>query len=250
MQYAQQPFVCRDAAACSKNKNRNHQAPKVKFLAMAERVMFIGRPPAPAHSDEHRSLVSGVYQRVNAFGPHRRDQFFVVFRAFAKHGNENIVAGIIASKDPRTYTILAEDGAALVGLLIAALGILLSHVLNMPRLDGIASILIGLLLAAVATFLIRECRGLLVGEGVDSKSEREIRKIASDDPLVEAVRRPLSMYLGPENALLTLDVQFRSTATVADVAKSIDRIKSAIRDRLPDVKRIYVEAETRQDRGR
>ena len=175
--------------------------------------------------------------------------FVVALRAFAaQHGTANILADIVASKDPTTYTLLAEDGAALVGLIIAAAGIFLSHALHMPELDGFASVLIGLLLATVASFLIRECRGLLVGEGVDAETEREIRKIAADDPLVESVRRPLTMYLGPKNALLTLDVQFRPTASVADVAKSIDRIKSRIRDTFPDLKRIYVEAETRSSR--
>ena len=171
--------------------------------------------------------------------------FTVAFRAFtAQHGAADILGDIVASKDPTTYTVLAEDGAALVGLLIAAGGIFLSHALRFPSLDGLASILIGLLLATVASFLIRECRGLLVGEGVDAATEREIRKMVSEDPLVESVRRPLTMYLGPNNALLTLDVQFRSSASVSDVARSIDRLKFAIRNTFPDLKRIYVEAET------
>ena len=131
-----------------------------------------------------------------------------------------------------------------MGLLIAACGIFLSQALHLPSLDGLASILIGLLLATVASFLIRECRGLLVGEGVDATTEREIRKIVSEDPLVESVRRPLTMYLGSNNALLTLDVQFRSSASVSGVAQSIDRLKFALRNRFPDLKRIYMEAET------
>jgi cation diffusion facilitator family transporter len=101
--------------------------------------------------------------------------FTIALRAFRdQHGLRNILANIIASKDPTTYTILAEDAAALTGLIVAALGVSLSQWFRMPVLDGIASVLIGVLLAAVATFLIRECRGLLVGEGVDGRTERAI----------------------------------------------------------------------------
>ena len=123
--------------------------------------------------------------------------FTIALRAFAhQHGFRNILANIIAGKDPTTYTILAEDAAALTGLIVAALGVSLSQLLQMPILDGVASVLIGVLLAAVATFLIHECPGLLVGEGVDARTEREIRKIASENALVESVSRPLTMYLG------------------------------------------------------
>jgi len=174
--------------------------------------------------------------------------FAIAYRAFAaQQGTKDILAAIVASKDPSIFTILAEDGAALVGLLIAAGGVFLSHLFNMPELDGVASILIGLLLATVALFLIRESRGLLVGEGVDPKTEMAIRRIASRDPLVEHVRRPLTMYLGPENVLRAMDVQFRASASVEDVAQSIDRIKAAIRDAFPHLKRIYVEAEARAE---
>ncbi|MEO8125477.1 MAG: cation diffusion facilitator family transporter [Bryobacteraceae bacterium] len=170
--------------------------------------------------------------------------FLVALRAFAReHGTEDILGDIIASKDPTTYTILAEDGAALIGLVIAACGIFFSQYLKMPWLDGLASILIGLLLAAVATFLIRECRGLLVGEGVDPKTKAEVLKIVSEDPQVECVRRALTMYLGAENALLTLDVRFRASTSVTDVAEATDRIKALIRQRFPDFQRIYLEAE-------
>jgi divalent metal cation (Fe/Co/Zn/Cd) transporter len=113
----------------------------------------------------------------------------------------------------------------------------------MPVLDGVASILIGVLLAAVALFLIGESRKLLVGEGVDRHTEREIWKIAADDPLVESVRRPLTMYLGPGDALLRIDVRFRTSGSAKNVAGAIERMKDRIRKYFPDLERIYVEAE-------
>jgi cation diffusion facilitator family transporter len=161
---------------------------------------------------------------------------------FGKHGHRNLLSNIIASKDPTTYTVIAEDGAALIGILIAAAGVFFSELLGMPLVDGLASVLIGLLLAAVAIFLMREARGLLVGEGVDRRTAQEIRKLANQDPLVESAAWPLTMYLGPENVLLTLDVEFRSDASVSEVADTIENMKTKIRARYPEIKRIYLEA--------
>jgi cation diffusion facilitator family transporter len=161
---------------------------------------------------------------------------------FSKHGHRNLLSKIIASKDPTSYTIIAEDGAALVGIILAAAGVFFSDVLQMPFLDGLASVMISLLLAGVATFLIREVRGLLVGEGVDRRTAKEIRKLATEDHLVESVARPLTMYLGPEDVLLTLDVAFRPSASASDVSESIQNMKARIRKHFPDIKRIYLEA--------
>jgi len=161
---------------------------------------------------------------------------------FSKHGHHNLLDNIIASKDPTTYTVIAEDLAALIGIVLAASGIFLSQLLRMPVFDGLASVLIGLLLAGVATFLIRECRGLLVGEGVDRRTAERIRTLAQEDPLVESVARPLTMYLGPENVLLTLDVEFRHTASASEVAGAIEDMKAKIQKRFPSIRRIYLEA--------
>jgi cation diffusion facilitator family transporter len=167
----------------------------------------------------------------------------IALRAFfGGHGHRNLLGNIIASKDPTTYTVIAEDVAALAGILIAGTGIFLSSVLRMPVLDGLASVLIGLLLAAVATFLIRECRGLLVGEGVGRRTAEKIRTLARRDPLVESVARPLTMYLGPESVLLTRDVEFRPTASASEVAEAIENMKSKIQAQFPRIKRIYLEA--------
>ena len=161
---------------------------------------------------------------------------------FSRHGHRNLLSNIIASKDPTAYTVIAEDTAALIGIALAATGVFLSNVLRMPALDGVASVLIGVLLAGVAIFLIREARGLLVGEGVDGRTAQEIRELATQDRLVESVARPLTMYLGPENVLLTLDVEFRPNAPASQVAESIEKMKTRIRGRFPDIKRIYLEA--------
>lgn len=146
------------------------------------------------------------------------------------------------SKDPTVYTVVAEDAAALAGILVAAAGVYASHVWQMPVLDGLASVIIGVLLAAIASVLIYESRGLLIGEGVDNETAEEIRRVAKQVPIVSAAARPVTMYFGPDNVLLNLDVEFRPDAAMEDIARGIDDMETRIRRSFPFVKRIYIEA--------
>jgi cation diffusion facilitator family transporter len=146
------------------------------------------------------------------------------------------------SKDPTTYTVLAEDSAALAGLAVAALGIYLSHALDMPALDGVASVVIGLLLAGVAVLLIAQSRGLLIGEGIRPETARAIRALAMEQPGVEDVGHVLSMYIGPEDVLVIVDVNFKDDTPTGDAAEAIAAIEKQVRARFPMIKRIFIEA--------
>lgn len=150
--------------------------------------------------------------------------------------------GLHASKNPLTYTVIAEDSAAVIGLLLAAAGIWSSHRFDMPELEGGASVLIGLLLAGVAVVLILESRGLLIGEGIRPASAAEIRAIAIGDDRVEAAALPLSMYLGADEVLLTLDVRFRADLDAYAIARAVRSIETRIKARFPKIRRIYIEA--------
>jgi cation diffusion facilitator family transporter len=169
--------------------------------------------------------------------------FFIALRQFLEEAGERPFWGALhASKDPTTYTVLAEDAAALAGLAIAALGIWLGHRLDMPRLDGAASLAIGLLLAGVAVLLIRESRGLLIGEGLRRDTAQAIRGVALAHPRVCRVAHPLSMYIGADEVLLTLDVEFEQATPAGEVAAAVEAIERQIRERYPRIKRIYIEA--------
>lgn len=148
------------------------------------------------------------------------------------------------SKDPTVFTVLLDNLAALVGLLIAFLGIFLGHRLNLPILDGVASILIGVTLAVVAVVLAIESRGLLIGEGMEKRTLENIRRLAERDPGVAFVGTPLTMYFGPFSIFLALDVQFRDGLSAAEVTAAVDRIEKAIRSEYPKVQRIFIEAES------
>jgi cation diffusion facilitator family transporter len=169
--------------------------------------------------------------------------FVVALRQFRKQaGSTPFWEALHRSKDPSTYTVLAEDAAALAGLVIAALGIALSHALALPQLDGIASILIGLLLAGVAVALIRESRGLLIGEGIRPETAQAIRSIALAQPNVRDVGRVLSMYIGPDDVLVTMDLDFADGTVAADAGTAIAAVERQVRERYPMIKRLFVEA--------
>jgi cation diffusion facilitator family transporter len=169
--------------------------------------------------------------------------WIVAFRAFRRVQREKgILRAARESKDPPQFLVLFEDSAALAGLVIAALGLFLSHRFRDPRFDGAASILIGLLLAAVAIFLARESRLLLVGERADPAVVRSIREIVESDPATVRASQPLTMHLGPDAILVNLDVQFRPNLTAAELEKAIERLEEKIRRKHPEVQRIFLEA--------
>jgi cation diffusion facilitator family transporter len=147
------------------------------------------------------------------------------------------------SKDPSNYTVLAEDGAALCGLLIAALGIWLSMVRETPVYDALASVLIGLLLAGVAVALIRESRGLLIGEGLRPETARAIRAVARQQPGVSAAGAVLSMYIGPDEVLVTMQLSFLKGTETERAAAIVAAIEKQVRERYPVIKRLFIDVE-------
>jgi cation diffusion facilitator family transporter len=177
--------------------------------------------------------------------------FAIALRQFLQQaGTAPFWDAIDRSKDPTTYTVLAEDAAALVGLAIAALGIWLSHHFDMPVLDGAASLLIGVLLAVVAAFLTWQSRDLLIGEGIRPESARAIRSLALAVPRVRDVGRILSMYVGPDDALVTMDLDFDAGTSAADAALAIADVERQVRERFPMIKRLFIESGTAPARHR
>ena len=169
--------------------------------------------------------------------------FAIALRHFLKQaGTTPFWEAIRRSKDPTTYTVLAEDAAALLGLAIAAIGIALSHGLNLPELDGAASLLIGILLAGVAVLLTWESRSLLIGEGIRPETAQAIRRIALAQPSVRDAGRVLSMYVGPDDALVTMDLDFDEGTAAADAASAIAEVERQVRSQFPMIKRLFVES--------
>jgi cation diffusion facilitator family transporter len=175
--------------------------------------------------------------------------FYFALKAFRKEmSGEGILRTIRTSKDPTTFTVLFEDTAAMLGLIVALLGIFLGHQLNNPYLDGVASIIIGAILAVVAGFLAYESKGLLIGEGVDPAVLASIRSIARADPAVAKVRKSLTMHFSPSDVLLTLDIGFKKSLTAEKIAEAVVRLEKAIQAQHPEIKHIFIEAKSLHDR--
>ena len=129
--------------------------------------------------------------------------FAVAFRAFEREKGPKVSGSRFTAANPTTfYTVLFEDAAALLGLIVAFAGVFMAHSLNNPYFDGAASIVIGLILAVVAVVLAYESKGLLVGEAADPETLKDIRRLAEADPYVEGVNRALTTHFGPETILL------------------------------------------------
>lgn len=171
--------------------------------------------------------------------------WLVAYREFRKaQGEQGLWETIHTSKDPTIFTVLLEDSAALLGLLAAFLGVYLGQRFENPLFDSVASIVIGLILALVAILLVYESKGLLIGEGADSDLVAHIRHITEADGAVAKVLRILTMYIGPQQVLVTLEVQFRPSLATRDLEAAIDRLEAAIRRHHPEITRIFIEVDT------
>jgi cation diffusion facilitator family transporter len=170
---------------------------------------------------------------------------FVAVKDFTTvKGDDGWWESIHRSKDPTTFTVLFEDSAAILGLMIALLGVFLANRYNYPIFDGAASIVIGLLLAVVAVLLGYETKGLLIGEGADRATLDDIRRLVQADPAVEGVNRMLTMYFGPDTVLLAMDLRFRKNLSGREMEESVKRIESKIRLRHEKIKHIFIESDS------
>ena len=169
--------------------------------------------------------------------------FAIAYRAFRRTAEgRGFWAHVRGSKDPSQFAVVLEDGADLTGIAFAFLGVFLGHRLNLPRLDGVASVCIGLLLAFVAVVLIRQTKALLLGESADADVLAEIHRIINSDDEVIRADRLLTMHLGPHDILLTTSVQLSNSLSEPAVAHAIMRLENRIRDAIPDVKHVCIDA--------
>jgi cation diffusion facilitator family transporter len=171
-------------------------------------------------------------------------------KAFRKErGDRGIVETIRLTKNPGTFAVLLEDTAALLGLVIAFFGIYLSRALDAPWIDGASSMLIGALLCLTAFVLVFESMGLLVGEGVQKSTLRALRTIICADPAVERLDKLLTLYLGPDEIMLAIELHFHPDTTADEIRHAVSRFKAAIQERYPRVRRIFLDTSSISEAG-
>jgi cation diffusion facilitator family transporter len=170
----------------------------------------------------------------------------IAYREFLhqKLEGESAWHSIRTCKDPTIFVVLFENGAALAGLFVAGLGVFLSHQYNAPVIDGVASIIIGIILAAISLFLAWESRALLIGESADLEKVDAIQKIVQEDKAVITAGRPLTMHFGPDQILLNISVNFDPNLSFPELTQAIQRIEGKIQGQFPRVRQIFLEATT------
>ena len=162
--------------------------------------------------------------------------------------NGGVIEAIKRGKDPSLFVVLFEDSAAILGLLIAFFGIFLGQITGNPYFDGIASIMIGLLLGGTAVWLAYETKGLLIGESANQEVIQGIRTCANGFPIVEHVNEVLTMHMGPDFLLVNISIDFANTTTAEKVEQTISKIDRQLKNKYPVIKRIFIEAEAKPER--
>jgi divalent metal cation (Fe/Co/Zn/Cd) transporter len=173
----------------------------------------------------------------------------VAYRTFnASRGRRSFVRALRESKDPAIFTVLLEDTGAMLGLLAAFIGIALAEITGDPRFDGVASIVIGLILAGAAIVLAIETKSLLVGESAAPEVRDGIRRIVQADPAVAGINELLTLHFGPHDILVNLSLDFAAGLTSDDVEAAVSRLEQALKQAHPEIRRVFLEAQGRSAR--
>jgi len=193
------------------------------------------------HGDDHGITfnlivlaISAVFELGIAFRPalkefnHRR-------------GSRRVWRTIRETKDPTLLVVLFEDSVAVLGLSVAAAGLVIGEITGNTAWDGVASIVIGVMLAAVAWILATETKGMLVGESASREVRSAIRTAALSIPEVESVDRLLTMHLGPDEILVNMDLIVEAGLSAADVERITDDVEREIIELVPQATRVFIE---------
>lgn len=172
--------------------------------------------------------------------------WYLALREFRRHKGprQGYFEAFRRSKDPTTFTVLFEDTAAMLGLLLALGGVAGAHALDMPVLDGIASICIGLVLAVASFLLARETKGLLLGEAAHPHVRDDILRIANADPAVRCANGVFTVQMGPNQVIAALSAEFHDELTTPQIEACVTRIEEALEREQPQVTVLFVKPQT------
>ena len=163
------------------------------------------------------------------------------FQDFKKaKGRTGWFKAIRTSKDPPAFIVLLENGAAMAGIVAAAVGLLLSQLTHNPFYDGAASVVIGIILGFTALLLAYESKGLLIGESADPVLVEHLRDLACDQPGVVGVGDVLTLHSSPDQVTVMMNVDFRDSILAGEVERVVCKIEDEARERWPQVKRLFV----------
>lgn len=197
--------------------------------------------PEPLHDPTINYVVLGIAIALEG------TSWVVALREFAQSkGDSGWWQAVKASKDPAGFIVLFEDSAALAGLLVAGIGIWASHAWGDPRIDGVASIVIGVILAAVAALLARESKGLLIGERANEGMIAQIRAMLEAQPWITHVNHVRTIHTAPDRVFVAVSADFADALPMGEAESRIEEIERALKAQLPLLSSIYIRPEKRE----
>jgi len=171
--------------------------------------------------------------------------WWIAYKEFKRvQGELSFLSAVSHSKDPALFTVLFEDSAAMLGLILAMIGLILAETLDMPIFDGLASISIGIVLAGTAAWLAYECKGLLIGEGAHPDIVAEIREIIEKTEGVEGINELLTLHFGPQDMLVTVSLDFKKNLKGFEIERTVTLLERQIKEQVAEVRRVFIEAQS------
>lgn len=167
---------------------------------------------------------------------------FVALREFKKNnGKFGLIKSMKRSKDSSTFTIIIEEIGAIVGLVVALIGVAIGDFLGWPYADGSASVIIGLILTGMAFFLAMETKALLIGESMDEESLAILTSILDANSKIEEYGHIRSVHFGPTGVMVGVDIHFLNQFSLEQVEEEIVQIETQFKEKLPMVKHVFIE---------
>jgi cation diffusion facilitator family transporter len=177
--------------------------------------------------------------------------FYVAYKEFAKEkGDLGLLEAVHRGKDPSLFVVLFEDGAAMLGLLVALAGIALAQVTGNPIFDGIASMVIGLILGGTAFWLAYETKSLLIGESASNWVVDGIRDLLASQADIKSVNEVATLHMGPDFILAAVSADFADGMSADELERRVTTLTREIKAIDPSVRRVFIEAERRIDHGK
>ena len=194
--------------------------------------------PHPVENPMINYIVLGLAMIFEAFA------WYFAWKEFNRaRGERGYYETVRKEKDPITFVVLFEDTAAMLGLIVAFIGIAIGQWTGLHIFDGIASIVIGLILGLTAAWLAYETKGLLIGESADPEIVAGIHQITADHDGINEINEALTMHMGPNYVLVNISVDFKDSLASSTLENDISKITTKIKSQYPMVKRVFIEAE-------
>lgn len=162
----------------------------------------------------------------------------------SRKGKNGYLKAIKGEKDPSLIVVIFEDSAAMLGLFIAMAAMVISEYTGWIYADGLASVLIGLILAFTAMWLAYETKSLLIGESANPQTVQGIKDLANEVEIIESIQEILTMHVGPDFILVNINADFKDAANALEIERAIAMLDKNIKQKYPEIKRVFIEAES------